>query len=766
MPEIKTISLPLGGQYSAGPAALIPDGYVRLLENMVSRPGGFFKRPPYVYDDLGTVDSTTHPRGIGIWDDHENKVQRLFAVTDGTTGLSLYLKATSGETWSTEYTSTIGTQNYLAAYTTYRSVLYLTLASDGATAVVPDAIASFNGTTLKANPLGGETLYALTVNSFVDRLILGYVKATVVNQLGTSVAYDPTQWTATNVTTTNITNGSTVIGRITPTNTATAEIREADVYTVAASTTDTSVVFRSDLRNQSPSYEMPMTLEIYYSQPWAVATAYAVGAIRVPTTLNNFRYRVTVAGTSHAVTEPTWPTTVGTTVTDGTVTWICDGPEEVASQGVTLPTITQESNFLAYWVRGTIPPNPASTKIGVRLKFGNAAVGTIELAPVDISFKDGLADTDIRKANRGQQLTTGKFFYPFFNLENSATATADLDNDIYWTETSDPNTILGSNYFFLRDAPGKMTAAAVVGGRYVAFKRRGMWVFQGTDDPDNPLQLERYFDNVGCVSPRALCVFEDTLYFMGESEIYRYAPGGEPEPLCGDGMRAEMIGNDTAFEAYTTVGFNPKHRDLYIRARPNTSGAIYVYNLDRKHWAKWTTAISPASNIGFFTWCQSTGNAYCIIRNSLTPGVYAVYRLDDDTAAKDGTGSTSVASYITLRPVEVLFPRREFSIDHVGVYHSITGAQTNNTFEVQISLDGGDTFAKYNRVTIPVVTTSSEGDRFEVPMRQLSQRAIIRLYHTGDAGSTMFNVSGVDAVIRDIGPSRNLSKPTQGAASL
>jgi hypothetical protein len=57
---------------------------------------------------------------------------------------------------------------------------------------------------------------------------------------------------------------------------------------------------------------------------WAVATAYTLGQSVEPTTPNTYRYIVTVAGTSHAATEPTWPTTIGNTVTDGTVTWKCE----------------------------------------------------------------------------------------------------------------------------------------------------------------------------------------------------------------------------------------------------------------------------------------------------------------------------------------------------------------------------------------------------------------------------------------------------------
>jgi hypothetical protein len=57
---------------------------------------------------------------------------------------------------------------------------------------------------------------------------------------------------------------------------------------------------------------------------WAAATNYALGDFRRPTTANGFRYEVTAdAGSSHATTEPTWPTTVGATVVDSGITWTC-----------------------------------------------------------------------------------------------------------------------------------------------------------------------------------------------------------------------------------------------------------------------------------------------------------------------------------------------------------------------------------------------------------------------------------------------------------
>lgn len=56
---------------------------------------------------------------------------------------------------------------------------------------------------------------------------------------------------------------------------------------------------------------------------WTVATAFVIGDYVAPTTKNGYRYKCTVAGTSHASTQPTWPTTAEATVADNTVTWTC-----------------------------------------------------------------------------------------------------------------------------------------------------------------------------------------------------------------------------------------------------------------------------------------------------------------------------------------------------------------------------------------------------------------------------------------------------------
>jgi hypothetical protein len=58
--------------------------------------------------------------------------------------------------------------------------------------------------------------------------------------------------------------------------------------------------------------------------PWTASTVYSVGALVLPLTANGLYYKVTTAGTSGAA-APTFPTTIGTPVIDGTAVLECYG---------------------------------------------------------------------------------------------------------------------------------------------------------------------------------------------------------------------------------------------------------------------------------------------------------------------------------------------------------------------------------------------------------------------------------------------------------
>jgi hypothetical protein len=97
--------------------------------------------------------------------------------------------------------------------------------------------------------------------------------------------------------------------------------------------------------NNPPSLEDPPT-----PSNWAATTAYALGTMVLDSN-NNVEIVTTVAGTgTSGSTAPTWPTTVGGTVLDGTspnqITWTMAGPSWVwaASKATTLDQQIRDSN--------------------------------------------------------------------------------------------------------------------------------------------------------------------------------------------------------------------------------------------------------------------------------------------------------------------------------------------------------------------------------------------------------------------------------------
>lgn len=67
-----------------------------------------------------------------------------------------------------------------------------------------------------------------------------------------------------------------------------------------------------------------------HNKVWVASTTYAVNDIRKPTqpNRNGWRYKVTAQTGASGSSEPTWPHGIGSTVTDGGVTWTCEGLED------------------------------------------------------------------------------------------------------------------------------------------------------------------------------------------------------------------------------------------------------------------------------------------------------------------------------------------------------------------------------------------------------------------------------------------------------
>lgn len=85
----------------------------------------------------------------------------------------------------------------------------------------------------------------------------------------------------------------------------------------------TNVVFQaSQIPSDLTDPRFYIDLASFAYPDWAASTAYTLNVVRRPPVRNGFAYQCTTAGTSSG-TEPTWPTTLGATVNDGTAVWTC-----------------------------------------------------------------------------------------------------------------------------------------------------------------------------------------------------------------------------------------------------------------------------------------------------------------------------------------------------------------------------------------------------------------------------------------------------------
>ena len=94
--------------------------------------------------------------------------------------------------------------------------------------------------------------------------------------------------------------------------------------------------------NGVTAYTMPTVyVALLYASAgeWTASTAITAGEVVVPTTMNGHLYICTTAGTT-GTTQPTWPTTSGGTVTDGTVVWTEMTPDLEANTSVPEATYT------------------------------------------------------------------------------------------------------------------------------------------------------------------------------------------------------------------------------------------------------------------------------------------------------------------------------------------------------------------------------------------------------------------------------------------
>lgn len=741
------------GMWSGGDAATIPPDAARRLRNVVRKNGPWVARPQFTYEGIARV------RGLAKWYDDATDAQRVIALA---ADASINVKDASGETYTVDADTVVGggALTYIRDSASYRGRLYTLLTSVGGVMAGIRYFCSYSGAGFDQIELDREDVLAIEPDSiavFKERMMYGGVMLAVDDLLRNSnvdMPYDPSLWTAANVNTSSLTVGAGTLYRATPSNTTTASLTGPTINTSGGAT----VTFRAMLRGVHQTYTMPVTLSLkYVPADWAAGTTYVANDFVGPG--NGYVYRCTVGGSSHAVTEPTWPTTIGGTVTDNTVTWKCEATDVPVSSKVYIPSATDSDEFLAFYVTG----KNLVTKVAPVITFGHDGAA-ITLASVDFGFKDGLANGDPRKENHGQQVTLGPFCYPFANEDNSSgNYDADFRDHIFWSEVGLPENIEAANYYKISEIPGPITVIRALGGKLVAFKRRAFWIFGATNDPDNPILPEGDARvGIGCVNPKAIDIFEDAAYFIGENEIYRMTLGDAPEPLCGEGMRDEIMNKASGAWVETLsqtadgqaaqrplLAIDQNKRRMWVYTQ---KGKLYCYDLDAKVWSVHDAGGTASSNTGYqvtdMLYCGNTGSLYVAFYSS-SDATIGLARLDEtQTGAEDtlaASGTLPVYKDIWLRPVEV-DSREDVCLEQLDIYHKITASQTSQTLTAYHSFDHGANFSTFETLTVSPVS-GGEYDPIQIPYYQSGGTILPRILHSGKGGAENFNISRIVATV-------------------
>lgn len=136
----------------------------------------------------------------------------------------------------------------------------------------------------------------------------------------------------------------------------------------------------------------------YYVHAWAAGVTVAAGDMVRPTTRNGYWYTTTGGGTT-AGGEPTWPTTIGATVTDNSVTWTCVGLLGRGAQGAG----TRSYRACYEWTdaKGQTHRSAPSLALSVASTISSSGASAVTVDTLRLTTKTGVRVVLYRTDNGG-----------------------------------------------------------------------------------------------------------------------------------------------------------------------------------------------------------------------------------------------------------------------------------------------------------------------------------------------------------------------------
>lgn len=719
------VDVPVLSMVTSGDAARQEQGSSELMRNVIIEAGPKVSKRSG-WDATGSAVVSSGIEAFMRWQDEPNAAEKLVAQT------SSALHVWSGSAWGAAIS---GGAAGLKDYANHLGKLIWSAAG---------ALYAYDGTTLGSNPLK-EALSADSLTSWIGRLFLGRAKQVITNLLSTSEMYGGS-WASTTVTAESVTSGGKTTTRFRPTATFGVVESTAVVATgIAASAEGIPYVWRADLKGESADQQVPVTIGLAVAADTAQRiTPYVIGDLvaEVVATAPYFPirlFRCTTAGTTAGV-APTFPLDAGDTVTDGAVVWTNIGSLFFA----TTETYVGAETWQTEWVAGELPPRTNSVDLYATIFWGHLSRfedgDTVEFPPypLQVGFKDGLADTNPLKRNYGQQVTQGKFFYEFVNTESGVSRTLDLPNRSYFTDALTLD-IDADNYIDFTETPGPITCVKAIDEDTLAImKRKGILLVAPGPTASVPVVRSGLLPGVGAIHARAVAQYEGITYFVGEYGVYAFNGQGAPVEITTDKIRDSLFGRTSWIEDgaslanIPTLRVHEKRKEIWVMTQQKQ---IFVYSIPRKAWTVFnivTDANGTTGAVRDFIFFNDTMHLMGATNGPVKEGA-----LRDEVYAGGAATAYSTPAELWLRPVESL-RREDVLIESLEVRHEATASQAAHTITAYVSKDDGVTFPYSHQVRL---TASTGGLTVaSIPLWQTGDRLTVKLVSEGDAGSAVFNL--------------------------
>lgn len=234
----------------------------------------------------------------------------------------------------------------------------------------------------------------------------------------------------------------------------------------------------------------------------------------------------------------------------------------IQNYGSSLTAIPNTGGALTYIVGGAVSFLAAGGPVPPN---GNGAVNTDVLMP-DINNN---LDLGLQPAPQALFFTlTPKYMQIFQNAMFTAGFTATKSN-VYFSDPGEPESVQPTSFFEVRTDDGdRITGMKAYGARMVISKRKSMHLLTGSSAQN--YYLREISAEYGCLSHRAMAVFEDTLLFLDEKGIAIF-----------DGQSCKIISNriESVFKTMnvgraldTAIAVHNRPENQVIFAFPSTGG--------------------------------------------------------------------------------------------------------------------------------------------------------------------------------------------------